>query len=102
MSETGMMGLTVTLAIVAFMTDSLAGGRGVMVLPIIAFPLVISAGSDIIQILSKRFRGKKVFLVAPTHHHFEALGWAREKITMRYWIVSVVCAIIGMILALVA
>jgi phospho-N-acetylmuramoyl-pentapeptide-transferase len=102
MSETGMMGLTVTLAIVAFMTDSLAGGRGVMVLPIIAFPLVISAGSDIIQILSKRFRGKKVFLVAPIHHHFEALGWAREKITMRYWIVSVVCAIIGMILALVA
>ena len=101
MSETGMMGLTVTLAIVAFMTDVLGGGQGVMVLPIIGFLLVITVASNIIQVLSKKFRGKKVFLVAPLHHHFEASGWPREKVTMRYWIVSIVCAILGMIIALV-
>lgn len=101
MSETGMMGLTVTLAIVAFMTDVLGGGQGVLVLPIIALPLVITVASNIIQVLSKKFRGKKVFLVAPIHHHFEASGWPREKVTMRYWIVSIVCAILGMIIALV-
>ena len=101
MSETGTMGLTITLAVVAFMTDSLGGGYGVLVLPIVAFPLVITVLSDIIQVLSKKFRGKKVFLVAPIHHHFEALGWPGYKVTMRFWVISVIFAIIGMILALI-
>ena len=101
MSETGTMGLTITLAVVAFMTDSLGGGYGVLVLPIVAFPLVITVLSDIIQVLSKKFRGKKVFLVAPIHHHFEALGWPGYKVTMRFWVIGVIFAIIGMILALI-
>ncbi|MDO8492915.1 MAG: hypothetical protein Q7S34_04705 [bacterium] len=101
MSETGMMGLTITLAIVAFMTDKLGGGHGLIVLPIIALPLVITSLSDIIQVTSKKFRGKKVFLVAPIHHHFEALGWPAYKVTMRFWVVSVVFAILGMILGLI-
>ncbi|MCH7597592.1 hypothetical protein IID27_00920 [Patescibacteria group bacterium] len=101
MSETGTMGLTITLAVVAFMTDSLGGGYGVLVLPIVAFPLAITVLSDIIQVLSKKIRGKKVFLVAPIHHHFEALGWPGYKVTMRFWIISVIFAIIGMILALI-
>ncbi len=100
MSETGTMALTVTLVVVAFLTDSLAGGYGVLVLPVIALPLVLTSLSDIIQIFSKRFRGKKVFLVAPVHHHFEALGWPAYKVTMRYWIIGVVSAILGVILAL--
>jgi phospho-N-acetylmuramoyl-pentapeptide-transferase len=76
MSETGTMGLTVTLAIVAFMTDSLGGGHGIFVLPIIAFPLIMTSLSNVIQILSKKLRkGKKVFLISPLHHHFEAKGW---------------------------
>jgi phospho-N-acetylmuramoyl-pentapeptide-transferase len=102
MSETGMMGLTITLTVVAFMTDSLGGGHGVAVLPIIALPLVVTVLSSVIQLSSKKFRGgKKVFLVAPLHHHFEAIGWPAYKVTMRYWIISVVVAIIGVSIALI-
>jgi len=72
-------------------------------LPIIAFPLFITVLSDIIQVSSKKFRnGKKVFLIAPVHHHFEAIGWSPQKVTMRYWVISVVSAIIGMIIALIS
>lgn len=101
MSDTGMMGLTITLGIVAFMTDRLGEGYGILVLPVIAFPLVITVASDLIQVLSKKFRGKKVFLIAPIHHHFEAIGWPSYKVTMRYWVISTICAILGMTLALV-
>jgi phospho-N-acetylmuramoyl-pentapeptide-transferase len=100
MTETGTMGLTMTLAVIAFMTDTSGGGYGVAALPIIAFLLFITVASNIIQILSKRFRGKKVFRIAPLHHHFEAIGWPSYKVTMRYWIISIVCAIVGMTVAL--
>jgi len=101
MTETGTMGLTITLGIVAFMADSLGGGYGILVLPIIAFPLAATTLSNIIQVTSKKLRaGKKVFLVAPVHHHFEALGWPAYKVTMRYWIIGVVFAMLGLILAL--
>mgnify|MGYP001277745030 FL=1 len=102
MSETGTMGLTITLTVVAFMTDSLGGGHGVFVLPIVAFPLVITVLSVVIQLLSKKFRnGKKIFQVAPIHHHFEAIGWPAAKVTMRYWVISIVFAIIGLSIALI-
>jgi phospho-N-acetylmuramoyl-pentapeptide-transferase len=101
MTETGTMGLTLTLTVVAFMTDRLGEGYGFLVLPIIALPLVITVLSNIIQVASKKIRGKKVFLVAPLHHHFEAIGWPAYKVTMRYWIVSVICAIAGITLALI-
>lgn len=100
MTETGTMGLTMTLAVIAFMTDTPGGGYGIAALPIIAFPLVITVVSDIIQVASKKFRGKKVFRIAPLHHHFEAIGWPSYKVTMRYWIISIVCAIVGMTVAL--
>ncbi len=96
MSETGMLGLTTTLTVVAFMTDA------VLVLPIIAFPLFVTSGSVILQMLSKKFRGgKKIFLVAPLHHHFQALGWPAYKVTMRFWIVSFIAAIIGVVVMIV-
>ncbi|MFC1757122.1 hypothetical protein ACFLZC_03135 [Patescibacteria group bacterium] len=95
MGETGMLGLTVVLTIVAFFTDS------VLVLPIIAFPLVMASGSDIIQIFSKKIRGKKVFLAAPIHHHYEGKGWPAYKVTMRFWVISIVFAIIGMVIVLI-
>ena len=95
MSETGMLGLTTALTVVAFLTDT------VLVLPIIAFPLLATAASDVIQLTSKKFRnGKKVFRIAPLHHHFEALGWPAYKVTMRYWIISIIMALIGMVIAL--
>lgn len=93
MGETGMFGLTTSLTVVAFLTDA------VIVLPIIAFPLVVTSFSIIVQLLSKKFLGRKIFLVAPLHHHFEAKGWPHYKVTMRFWVVSVVFAIIGMIIA---
>jgi phospho-N-acetylmuramoyl-pentapeptide-transferase len=101
MSETGTMGLTLTLAVVAFMTDALGGGEGVLLLPIIAFPLLITVGSNILQVLSKKIRNKKIFLVAPLHHHFEAKGWPGYKVTMRYWILSIIFALIGFVIALI-
>lgn len=101
MTETGTMGLTMTLAAIAFMTDTLGGGYGIIALPIIAFPLIITVLSNIVQIASKKLRGKKIFRIAPLHHHFEALGWPSYKVTMRYWIISIVCAIVGMTIALV-
>ena len=97
MGETGIMGLTITLATLAFLTNT------VLVLPIIALPLVATSFSVIIQTLSKKFRnGKKIFRIAPLHHHFEALGWPSYKVTMRYWILSIVFAIIGIILVIIS
>jgi len=101
MSETGTMGLTITLSVVAFITDTLGGGYGIIVLPIIAFPLVATSLSSIIQVTSKKLRGKKVFLIAPIHHHFEALGWPAYKVVMRFWVIGVIFALIGVILTLI-
>ncbi|MBI2100919.1 MAG: hypothetical protein HYT47_02785 [Candidatus Vogelbacteria bacterium] len=96
MSETGILGLTTTLTILAFLTES------VVVLPLIALPLFATVVVNVIQLGSKKFRqGKKVFLAAPLHHHFEALGWPPAKVVMRYWVISIIAAIIGMIITLV-
>jgi phospho-N-acetylmuramoyl-pentapeptide-transferase len=96
MGETGMMPLTITLATLAFLTDS------VLVLPVVALPLVITSASVILQITSKRMRGRGLFRVAPLHHHFEALGWPSYKVTMRFWVLSVIFAIVGIILAIIS
>jgi phospho-N-acetylmuramoyl-pentapeptide-transferase len=101
LSETGTMGLTLSLTVVAFLSDSLGGGVGVFTLPIIAFPLVVTVLSVVLQVFYKRVLHRKLLLVAPLHHHFEAIGWPSYKVTMRYWIVGVVLAILGMIIALV-
>ncbi len=94
--ETGMLALTVTLSVISFLTNS------VLVLPIIALPLVLTSLSVIIQTTSyKYFNKHRVFKVAPLHHHFEAIGWSKEKVVMRYWIFSVVFAIVGAIIVLV-
>ncbi len=100
MTETGTMGLTMTLAVVAFMTDTLGDGYGLSVLPIVALPLVLTVLSNILQILSKKIFKKKLFKVAPLHHHFEALGWPGYKVTMRYWIFGIMCAVVGAALAI--
>lgn len=95
MGDTGAMSLGVTLGIVAMLTNT------ALLLPIIGFVFVLESASVIIQVLSKRYRKKKVFLSAPIHHHFEALGWPEPKIVMRFWIIAVVTAVIGLILALI-
>lgn len=100
MTETGTMGLTMTLAVVALMTDTLGEGYGMSVLPIIGLPLVLTVLSNILQVGSKRFFGKKLFRVAPLHHHFEAIGWPGYKVTMRYWIFGIISALIGVSIAI--
>lgn len=102
MSDTGTMALTLTLSVVAFMTDALGGGVGVSVLPIIGFILVVTVISNIAQIAYKKMFHKKLLRIAPLHHHFEAIGWPGYKVTMRYWILSVICAVVGVIVALQA
>jgi len=95
MGETGVLGLTVTLAIIAFLTNQ------VLLLPIIGFPLVITSISALLQMITKKINPKKkLFLVAPLHHHFQALGWPTYKITMRYWVISIILSITGVIMAL--
>ena len=96
MGETGIMGLTITIATLAFLTDS------VLILPVVAMPLVVTTASVLLQFASKKWRGKRFFRLAPLHHHLMAIGWSQFKVTMRFWVLSVVFAIIGVILAIVS
>lgn len=99
MTETGSMALTLTLSVVVLMTDSLGGGHGISLLFIIGLPLIVTVASNILQVSFKKITGKKLFRIAPLHHHFEAIGWPSYKVTMRYWIISILCAISGIIFA---
>lgn len=94
MGDTGSMALGMVLPIIAFLTNS------VFVLPFILFIPFVEGISTIIQIISKRFFHHKVFLVAPIHHHFEALGWPESKVTMRFWLIASIGSSIGLLLML--
>jgi phospho-N-acetylmuramoyl-pentapeptide-transferase len=96
LSETGMLALTLALSVIAFLTDA------VMYLPIIALPLVVTTLSVILQLTWKKLFKRKLFLVAPIHHHFQAKGWPSYTVTMRYWIVSYMCALLGVVLVLIS
>lgn len=100
MTETGIMALTLTLTIIAFMTDVLGEGEGVSMLPIVGFLLLATVATNVIQLISKKFFGRKVFLVAPIHHHFEALGWSHAKVAMRYWVLGFIFAVLGLLLTI--
>jgi len=95
MGETGVLGLTSTMTVVAFLTDS------VVVLPIIAGLLVMEAGSVIIQLVYKKIRKKKLWLSTPIHHHFEAIGWPAHQVTMRFWILGIIFASLGVAIRLI-
>jgi phospho-N-acetylmuramoyl-pentapeptide-transferase len=95
MGETGVLGLTSTMTVVAFLTDS------VVVLPVIAGLLVMEAGSVIIQLIYKKIFKKKLWLSTPIHHHFEAIGWPSYKVTMRFWILGIIFAALGVAIRLV-
>jgi phospho-N-acetylmuramoyl-pentapeptide-transferase len=95
MGEVGSYALGTALGVVAMITDT------VLLLPIIGAIFVVEAGSSAIQILSKKLRnGKKIFKIAPIHHHFEASGWPETKVTMRFWILGQVAGVVGLILFL--
>lgn len=95
MGDTGAMSLGITLGVIAILTNS------VFILPIIGFIFVIESLSVIIQMISKKLRnGKRIFKSSPIHHHFQAIGWSEPKIVMRFWVVSGVMAVIGLIVFL--
>lgn len=95
MGDVGSFCLGTALGVVAMITDT------VLILPIIGAVFVAEAGSSVIQILSKKWRGgKKVFKIAPVHHHFEASGWPETKVTMRFWILGQVCGFVGIVVFL--
>jgi len=94
MGDTGSMSLGMTLGVIAFLTNT------PIVLFVIGFVFVFEALSVLLQIASKRFWGRKIFLSSPLHHHFEALGWPETKVTMRFWIISAVSAVIGLAIAM--
>lgn len=95
MGDTGVMSLGTTLGIVAMLTNS------ALVLPIIAFPLVITSLSVIVQVTSKKFFKRKVFQSAPLHHHLEAIGWPESKIVMRFWVIAAIFSAIGLIIGII-
>ena len=96
MGDTGAMALGTVLGIVAMLTNQ------PLLLPLIGLPFVVESASVLMQVASKRIRGgKKIFRSSPLHHHLEAVGWGEPKIVMRFWVVSFVCAWIGVVLALI-
>jgi len=95
MGDTGSMSLGVTLGIIAMLTNT------ALLLPIIGIIFVLEALSTIIQLISKKFFKKKVFLSSPIHHHFEAIGWSEPKIVMRAWVISGVACVLGLVIALI-
>ncbi len=94
LTEVGFLPLAVALTIIAFLTDT------VLLLPVLACMQFVTVVTNALQVASKKIRGKKIFLVAPIHHHFEAIGWPAYKVTMRYWVLSIIGATIAVLLAL--
>ena len=94
MGDIGSFAFGTSLGVVAMLTNTL------FLLPIIGVLFVIEAGSSLVQITSKRFFGRRVFISAPIHHHLEALGWPEAKVTMRFWVIACVAAFIGLLVAL--
>lgn len=102
MSETGSQALTLALAMIAFSSDTIAGGVGVFVLPLVALPLTATVVTTLLQVFWKKVFHKKLFRVAPIHHHFEAIGWPATKVTMRYWVITIIAGVLGLTVALLA
>ena len=94
MGDTGSLSLGATLGVIAMLTDQ------VLILPIIGLIFVIETISVIIQLLSKKFFHRKIFKIAPLHHHFEQNGWAEFTVVMRFWIIGGIFAALGTILGL--
>lgn len=95
MGDSGAFAFGTALGVVAMLTNS------VFVLPIIGIVFVIEAGSSLIQIFSKRVFKRKVFLSAPVHHHLQAIGWPETKITMRFWVIGAVAAVLGIVIGII-
>jgi phospho-N-acetylmuramoyl-pentapeptide-transferase len=96
MGDSGSLTLGALLTVCALMTGQW------LLLPLIGIVFVAQAVSDILQVAYfKMTGGKRLFRMAPIHHHFELLGWSETQITMRFWMVSIVAGMLGVALALI-
>jgi phospho-N-acetylmuramoyl-pentapeptide-transferase len=96
MGDTGSLTLGALLAVCALMTDQW------LLLPLVGIVFVMEGISDILQVLYfKLTKGKRLFRMAPIHHHFEQLGWSETQVTMRFWLISMLAGMLGVALALV-
>jgi phospho-N-acetylmuramoyl-pentapeptide-transferase len=89
MGDSGSLGLGATLAVVATLSRQLPL---LVIIGIVFFAVIMSV---VLQVISFRLRGRRIFRMAPLQHHFELVGWAEEKITVRFWIVSALAALLG-------
>jgi phospho-N-acetylmuramoyl-pentapeptide-transferase len=97
MGDTGALALGSALAVVALMTQQW------LVLPIIGIVFLANLAADVLQVgYFKLTKGKRIFKMAPLHHHFEANGWHETQVTIRFWLVSLAGAMIGVGLAIKA
>jgi phospho-N-acetylmuramoyl-pentapeptide-transferase len=90
MGDVGSLPLGAALATVALLT------KQELVLAIAGGVFVVEALSVIFQVLSYKLRRKRIFRMAPVHHHFELLGWPEPQIIVRFWIVSVICSLLAL------
>lgn len=90
MGDTGSLALGGLLGTVAVAT------KHEIVLAIIGGLFVVEAFSVIIQVTVFKLTGKRVFLMAPIHHHFEKLGWTESQVVIRFWIIAVILALVGL------
>jgi phospho-N-acetylmuramoyl-pentapeptide-transferase len=90
MGDTGSMALGGLLGTVAVLI------KQELLLPFIGGVYVIEALSVVIQVASYKMRGKRVFLMAPIHHHFEKLGWDEAKVIARFWICGLIMALFAL------
>ncbi len=92
MGDVGSLALWANLGLMALLTNT------VMVLIIIGMIFILETLSVMIQLTSKRLRnGKKVFIIAPFHHHLEACGWSEETVVFRLWLVGLILSVVGLI-----
>jgi phospho-N-acetylmuramoyl-pentapeptide-transferase len=89
MGDSGSLGLGATLAVVATLSRQLPL---LVIIGVVFFAVIMSV---VLQVISFRLRGRRIFRMAPLQHHFELVGWAEEKITVRFWIVSALAALLG-------
>ncbi len=95
MGDSGALSLGATLAVVATVNGQLP------LLAVIGVVFVAVIMSVVLQVLNFRLRGRRLFRMAPLHHHFELIGWAEEKITLRFWIVAALAGLLGVSIFLV-
>ena len=93
MGDTGALALGATLATIALTTGF------VLLLPILGIIFVAETLSVMIQVGSFKLRGKRIFRMSPLHNHFELIGWAEEKMTIRFWLIGAVAGIAAAVLA---